>query len=627
MEKIDQATPDIEQENIDRLCELFPSVATEVRDEDGNVQKTVDFDALRQMLGDVAEGQRERYQFTWPGKRDAKAEAYKPIDKTMRPEKGKSVDWDTTQNLYIEGDNLEALKLLRNTYAGKVKLIYIDPPYNTGHDFVYDDNFSKAKADYDSESGDYDEEGGRLVENLESNGRFHSSWCSMIYPRLLLARDMLSRDGVIFISIDDNEDANLRKICDEVFGATNFVAQIVWQKRTSPDARINLGPAHDYILVYAKVLDECKATLHKIPLSGDRVSQYTNPDDDPRGPWASTDITGQTGHATSSQFYEIATPSGVKMRPPQGRCWALAEDTFNKLVADGRIWFGPDGASRPRQKKYLSESDGGNVWTWWTNGEVGHNQEAMKELKVLFPEGAPFDTPKPVRLISRILDVVSDSDSIVMDFFSGSATTAEAIMRKNMKDDGKRRFILVQVPEAASGQWHDLCQIGEERIRRVGAKVREEVEESNRQLKLGEDPKKVPDIGFRVLKIDSSNFGDTYAVPQQYSQENLSLFQDNLKDDRSELDLLFQVLPAFRIPYSAPIAEFEVCGKHAFNVNGGQLIACFDTDVSTDCIEAIAKMRPLYAVLRDASLVDDATAANFEELFKTYSPDTVRKVI
>lgn len=680
MEKIDQVTPNIEQENIDRLCTLFPSVATEVRDEDGNVQKSIDFDALRQMLGDVAEGQRERYQFTWPGKRDAKAEAYRPIDKTMRPEKEKSVNWDTTQNLYIEGDNLEALKLLRNTYAGRVKLIYIDPPYNTGHDFVYDDDFSKTKAEYDSVSADYDEEGGRLVENLESNGRFHSDWCLMIYPRLLLARDLLSDDGAIFISIDDSENANLRKICDEVFGSVSFVGDIAWQRTYSPRNDSKGIPAEiEHIVVYAKTAGWIP---NRLPRTTEMDAAYKNPDNDVE-PWASADLFAPGAPTHQGMVYAVQHPfTGDLIYPPAGRCWTYEQQQILSLMNEWapyqlreindeeeraricgvskddvrqnvaavmlavskeeaaamaskryrqghwpKLYFTSGGKGGVRRKTYLSSLDGKMPTNFWPYSEVGHTDEAKKQLKTLFNGAAPFETPKPVRLLDHILTVASDPDSLVLDFFSGSATTAEAVMRKNVEDSGSRRYIMVQLPEEVSGQWHDLCQVGEERIRRAGAKIKTEVEESNRQLKLGESPKELPDIGFRVLRIDSSNFGDTYAVPQQYSQENLSLFQDNLKDDRSALDLLSQVLPAFRIPYSAPIEEFEVCGKHAFNVNDGQLIACFDTDVSTDCIETIAKMRPLYAVLRDASLVDDATAANFEELFKTYSPDTVRKVI
>lgn len=362
IEKIHGITPDLTRENVDRLLALFPDVATEITDpKTGRTERAVDFDALKERLGDVAEGNRERYQFTWPGKREAKRLAREPIAKTLRPIKERSKDWDTTQNLYIEGDNLDALKLLRENYAGKVKLIYIDPPYNTGHDFVYDDDFSQTQDEFNAESGEYNENGGRLVANTESNGRFHSDWCSMIYPRLLLARDLLTQDGAIFISIDDNENKNLRNICDSIFGVQNFCAQIVWQKRTSPDARINLGAAHDYIVVYAKNLLFFKGKMHKLTLSDDRKSQYKNPDNDPRGPWASVDITGQVGHATSSQFYKIKTPSGAILNPPQGRCWALSESTFQDLVKDKRIWFGFNGSSRPRQKKFLSETEGGNT--------------------------------------------------------------------------------------------------------------------------------------------------------------------------------------------------------------------------------------------------------------------------
>lgn len=577
----------------------------------------------------MAEGGRERYQFTWPGKREAKAEARRPTRKTMRPCPEKSVDWDTTQNLYIEGDNLEALKIMRETYAGRVKLIYIDPPYNTGHDFVYDDDFAQTRENYETGSGDYDEEGGRLVANPESNGRFHSDWCSMMYPRLLLARDLLTDDGAIFISIDDNEDKNLRSLCDEVFGEANFVAQIVWQKRTSPDARLNLGAAHDYIVAYSKNLESLKDSLHKLPLSDERKSQYKNPDDDPRGLWASVDITGQTGHATSSQFYAITTPGGEVMTPPEGRCWALSEATFNSLVADNRIWFGENGSSRPRQKKYLVESEGGNAWTWWPNSEVGHTQEAMKELKSLFEGKSPFDTPKPTRLLGRILDLASNKDSLVLDFFSGSATTAEAVMRKNAEEGGSRRFVLVQLPEKVSGDWGDLCNVGEERIRRAGAKIRAEVEEANRQLELGVEPKPVPDLGFRVLCVGDSCLQDEYAAPVDYDQAQLDLFANNLAEGTGPLDLLFQVLPAFRIPYSAKITERELGGKACLEVINGddRLIACFDEDVDAVALEAIAREKPRYAVFRDASFANDAAVSNLEEIFKTFSPDTIRKVI
>lgn len=627
MNKIEMATMDGTAENRGKLAELFPQVVTEVENGDGALEHAVDFDALRDLLGDVAEKQRERYQFTWPGKREAKAEARRPIYKTMIPEPSKSKDWDKTKNLYIEGDNLDALKILKETYAGKVKLIYIDPPYNTGHDFVYDDDFTKTRGEYDSESGEYDEEGGRLVANTEGNGRFHSDWCSMMYPRLLLARDLLSVDGAIFISIDDNEDRNLRNLCDEVFGGQNFTAQIVWQKRTSPDARLNLGAAQDYIAVYAKSLEQFKESLHKLPLSDERTSQYKNPDNDVRGPWASVDITGQTGHATSNQFYEITTPSGIVMTPPQGRCWALSKASFDSLVSDNRIWFGENGSSRPRQKKFLSESDGGNVWTWWPNSEVGHTQEALKELKALFKEGVPFDTPKPTRLIKRILDLASDKNSLVFDFFSGSATTAQAVMGKNAEDGGNRRFVLVQIPEETSGQLSTLTEVGEERIRRAGEKIAADIDKENKQLELGAEPKPYPDLGFRVLRIDSSNFKDFYLTPDETAQESLFDFADNVKEERSDLDLLFEVLPKLGIPYSAKIEERMLAGRKVFFVDGDKLAACFDAKVGSDTIEEMAKAKPWYAVIRDSSMADDATHANYEELFRTYSPDTVPQVI
>lgn len=634
MDKIERQTADLTAENVERLGELFPNVMTEVREPDGTLRHVVDFDALREQLGDVAEGPRERYQFTWPGKREARAEARRPCTKTLRPQPEKSKDWDATENLYIEGDNLEALKLLRNTYAGKVKMIYIDPPYNTGHDFIYDDDFAQSREDYDAQSGDYDEEGGRLVANPESNGRFHSDWCSMMYPRLLLARDLLSSDGAIFISMDDSEITNLRSIGAEVFGDGNLFAQIIWQKRTSPDARRNLNAAHDYILVLAKTADALKASLHKIELSDERKAEYKNPDNDPRGPWASVDITGQTGHATASQFYEITTPNGTKMTPPRGRCWALSKATFNKLREEGRIWFGEDGGSRPRQKKYLSESEGGNAWTWWPNTEVGHNQEASKELVELLGSSDIFQNPKPTRLLNRVLKLSSNSNSTILDFFSGSASTAHAVMKLNAEDGGNRKFIMVQLPEvcdekseAAKAGYHTICEIGEERIRRAGEKIREEVEATNAQLKLGEEPKKVPDIGFRVLKIDSSNFEDVYATPEDTRQDALFDLADNLKPDRTAADLLFEALPSFQIPFSAKIERVDVAGFSAFDVDEGALIACFDTGITNDAITAMAKHEPSYCVVRDASFADAAAAANFEQIFKTISPATLCKVI
>lgn len=680
MERIEQATPDTMQENIERLVELFPSVATEVLDSEGSPQKAIDFDALRELLGDVAEGQRERYQFTWPGKREAKALARTPCDKTMRPERDRSVNWDTTENLYIEGDNLEALKLMRETYAGKIKLIYIDPPYNTGHDFIYDDDFAQTRTEYDATSGDFDEQGGRLVANLEGNGRFHSDWCSMMYPRLLLARDLLSSDGAIFISIDDNESKNLRAICDEVFGAGCFVGDVAWQRTYSPRNDSKGIPSEvEHLLVYSKMPDWVPGRL---PRTEEMNAGYASPDGDPRL-WASDNPAAADAVAHQGMVYGVQHPfTGEMMYPPSSSHWRTGQPAFLEImnewapyelrdihdeekraeicgVSEGQVrkgvqsivlsipiteareiakarfergnwpqlYFTSGGRGGIRKKRYLDVSAGRVATNLWPYSEVGHTDEAKKGLKALFDGNAPFDTPKPVRLMNRILTIASDPDSLVLDFFSGSASMAHAALEKNAEDGGDRRFILVQIPEETTGEFTNLCEIGEERIRRAGGKVVADVKDANRQLKLGEQPKPVPDIGFRVLRIDSSNFRDTYSEPGNQNQATLYDYIDNLKDDRTPEDLLFQVLPTFRIPYSARIEEYEIDGVKCFNVNDGQLIACFDTEVGTNVIEKIAQERPIYAVFRDASLADDSAAANFEELFKTYSPDTIRRVI
>ena len=681
MEKIGRETPDLTQENIAKIASLFPDAVTEAADEDGNVRLAVDFDALRSDLsGEVVEGPRERYQFTWPGKREAKLEARRPTRKTMRPCPEKSVDWDATQNLYIEGDNLEALKIMRETYAGRVKLIYIDPPYNTGHDFVYDDDFSKTKAEYDAESGDYDEEGGRLVANLESNGRFHSDWCSMMYPRLLLARDMLSDDGAIFISIDDNESKNLRAICDEVFGDSCFVGDIAWQKTYSPRNDSKGIPAEvEHVLAYSKFPEWIPGRL---PRTAEMDDRYSSPDGDPR-PWSSGDAAAPGAATHQGMVYAIQHPiTGELLYPPNGRHrpfggysmleimngWAEYEfrnihdeakraeicgvaeaevrkdvealvlknpcketfDAAQRRYDEGnwpRLYFTSGGRGGMRLKRYLDAMDGLMPTNLWPYSEVGHTDEAKKHLKKLFDGSAPFDTPKPVRLIDRILTIASDKDSVVFDFFSGSATTAEAVMSKNVEDGGQRRFVLVQLPEEVSGSWGNLCNVGEERIRRAGARIAAEAEEASRQPELGADPRPVLDVGFRVLRVGEPCIKDERATPAEYDQARLDLFADNAEEGAKPLDLLFQVLPAFRIPYSARVVERELGGRACLDVNDGQLIACFDADVDTEALEAIARERPLYAVFRDASFTNDAAVANLEELFKTFSPDTVRKVI
>ena len=644
MEKMKFETPDITQMNIEKIAALFPNCITEKKDDSGKITKAVNFDTLKQILGDsIADGD-ESYEFTWVGKRDAMVEAAKPIRKTLRPCVEESVNFDTTENLYIEGDNLEALKLLQEGYLGKVKMIYIDPPYNTGNDFIYKDDFRMDSKKYDEESGAVDDEGNRMVQNSDSNGRFHSDWCSMIYSRLLLARNLLTDDGVIFISIDDNEQANLKKICDEVFGESNYYAQIVWQKRTSPDARFNLGAAHDYITVVARQFGVLKETLRKLPLSEERCSQYKNPDNDPRGPWASVDITGQTGHATGSQFYKIITPGGKEMFPPTGRCWALAQSTFDSLCKDNRIWFGDDGNSRPRQKKFLSEGDGANVWTWWTNNEVGHNQEGAKDVKSLFGSGDLFSNPKPIRLINRILQLASNEDALILDFFSGSATTAHAVMQLNAEDGGHRKFILVQLPEkcdesseAAKAGYKNICEIGKERIRRAGAKILAEKQAEQQKSSekndlfdaqnVSDNNAKTLDIGFRVLKIDDSNMKDVYYSAGEVSQQNLLDQISNIKEDRTDMDLLFGCLVDWGVSLSLPINTETIEGVTIHNVNDGDLIASFSENIPETAIRQIAAKKPLRVVFRDSSFRDAPSKINVTEIFKTLSPNTTVKVI
>ena len=682
MEKISQKTPDLTQENIAKIAALFPDVVTEATDADGSVRLAIDFDALRDDLsGEVVDGPRERYQFTWPGKRQAKLEARRPTRKTMRPCPEKSKDWDTTENLYIEGDNLEALKIMRETYAGEVKLIYIDPPYNTGHDdFVYDDDFSQTRAEYDAQSGDYNEEGGRLVTNLESNGRFHSDWCSMMYPRLTLARDLLSDDGAIFISIDDNESKNLRAICDEVFGASCFVGDIAWQRTYAPRNDSKGIPAEiEHILVYSKGVSWIPGRL---PRTEEMNSKYGSPDGDPR-PWRTDNASAPGAVTHQGMVYAIQHPlTGELLYPPRGRHRPLGGYSMLSLMSEWaeyewrdihdeeiraeicgietdevrkgvmalmlkepteetyrqarqryeqgcwpQLYFTSGGTGGMAVKRYLDAVEGKMPTNLWLHSDAGHTDEAKKQLKSLFDGSAPFDTPKPVRLLDRILTIASDKDSIVLDFFSGSATTAEAVMRKNAEDSGSRRFILVQLPAEAPGGWGNLCNVGEERIRRAGEKVRAEIDKDNEQLELGTEPKPVPNIGFRVLRVDDSCLRDEYVSPAEYEQTELDLFTDNAAEGATPLDLLFQVLPAFRIEYSAKIVEREIGGKACFDVNDGQLIACFDEAVSTEALEAIAREKPIYAVFRDSSFASDADVANLDEFFKTFSPETIRKVI
>ncbi len=626
-------TQDIADENFRKLAELFPHAVTETMDENGEVVRAIDKDILMQEISaTVVDGPEERYQFTWPDKRKAIRLASTPIAATLRPCREESVDFDKTENLYIEGDNLDVLKLLRETYLGKVKMIYIDPPYNTGNDFVYNDDFSVGSDEWVVSSGDYDEQRNRLVQNTDSNGRFHTDWLNMIYPRLRLAKDLLSDDGVIFISIDDHEVENLRKTCDEVFGSKNFLAQIIWERAYSP---INLmkhfSTSHDYILVYAKNADI--AECHGIARSQEANDRYDNPDNDPRGVWKPSDLS--VGPAVQQNIYPIKTPSGRIVEPPAGRSWSLSAKAFAERLQDNRIWFGPDGNSVPSMKRFLSElrKNGITPMTIWKYAEVDHSQGATQKLAQLFDGGKLFDYPKPVDLIKRCLELYSDQDCIVIDFFSGSATTAHAVMQLNAENSEKRKFIMVQLPEALNentavgrsgiqfcsecGFANNICSLGKERIRRAGKKIKEENPLTTQNL----------DTGFRVLKLDSTNMEEVYYNPAETSQDDLLNRISNIKADRTPEDLLFQVMLELGVLLSSKIEETAIGGKKVFNVADNFLIACFDDNVTDETVTAIAKKKPVYAVLRDSSFATDSVAANFEQIFATYSPDTVRRIL
>lgn len=623
MEHLNMQSMDKVAANVAKIRELFPNCVTERINNEGKLEHAIDFDMLKQELSDhVVDGLQERYQFTWPDKRKAILAANAPINKTLRPCREESVDFDNTENLYIEGDNLEVLKLLQETYLGKVKMIYIDPPYNTGNDFVYNDDFKQSSDEYVENSGQLDDEGNRLVANTESNGRFHTDWLNMIYPRLKLAKDLLSEDGVIFISIDDNEAYNLRKVCDEIFGEENFLAQIIWERAFAPvNLKKHFSPSHDYIICYANNIDNCVCNGLKRDDSSN--SRYANPDNDPRGVWTSGDLS--VGPAVTEKIYEIITPSGRSVYPPSGYCWRLDKNTFFEYVKDKRIWFGENGDNVPRIKRFLSEvKQGITPMTIWRFKEVGSSQDASRNLKKLFDDKAFFEYPKSVPLIERCIQLYSNKKSLILDFFSGSATTAHAVMQLNAEDGGKRKFIMVQLPEvcaenseAYKAGYKNICEIGKERIRRAGKKIKEENPLTTQDL----------DIGFRVLKCDSSNMEDVYFTPKEYMDKQQSLFVDNIKKDRSDEDLLFDAMLKLDTPLSSKIEKISIAGKTVYNVAQGHLIACFDKNVTDEVITAIAKEMPSYFVMRDSSQADDSVAINFEQIFNTYSPQTVRRVL
>ena len=600
--------------NLEALYQIAPSCFTEEKDEaTGEIKRVVNFETLRQLLGgDAVDGDEEMYQFTWPGKRAARYEAAEPIDDTLRPVPADSVDWDTTENLYIEGDNLRVLKLLQRGYMGKVKMIYIDPPYNTGNDFVYHDDFAHSAEEEDLAAGNIDEEGYRYRRNLDSNGRFHSDWCSMMYSRLLVAHSLLKEDGVIFISIDDNEVHNLRKICDEVFGEKNFLAQVIWERAYAP---INLmkhfSPSHDYIVCYAKDVD--LAICNGIPRSSEADARYSNPDNDPRGVWQSDNLS--VGPAIEANIYPITTPSGRVVEPPAGRSWRLSANAFAERLRQNRIWFGSDGNGVPRMKRFLSElrKTGVTPMTIWKYEEVGHSQDATKALAGIFDGKKYFDYPKPVDLIKRCISLYSSPDSLILDFFSGSATTAHAVMQLNAEDGGKRKYICVQLPEetpegseARKAGYATIPEIAKERIRRAGKKIKEESPLTTQDL----------DTGFRVFRIDSGNYKDVTMQPNEYDQQMLDLFVDNIKADRTDLDLLFGAMLAWGVQLSLSMTTEEVDGCKIYAVDGNGLVACFAENISENVVQAMAAKQPLRVLFRDSCFDEDKTKINIFERFK-----------
>ena len=597
--------------NVAKIRELFPNCVTERINNEGKLEHAIDFDMLKQELSDhVVDGLQERYQFTWPDKRKAILAANAPINKTLRPCREESVDFDNTENLYIEGDNLEVLKLLQETYLGKVKMIYIDPPYNTGNDFVYEDDFKQSADEYIGNSGQLDEEGNRLVANTESNGRFHTDWLNMIYPRLKLAKDLLSNDGVIFISIGDDEESNLIKCCNEIFGESNFIASICHKHRASVSNDRIISENHNHLLFYCKNIVSVFRN-HKL-IGEDPVLEGFNLEDE-KGKYKLTPVDGPGGAKKGNPHYNFLGVTGY---------WRYSKETMQKKYDEGLIVRTTNGL---QQKYYLNQTSKSRktVTTWWDDDFL--TSSATKMLINLMGDKT-FDNPKNINLIIRCLKMIVkfDSDSLILDFFSGSATTAHAVMQLNAEDGGKRKFIMVQLPEvcaenseAYKAGYKNICEIGKERIRRAGQKIKEENPLTTQDL----------DIGFRVLKCDSSNMEDVYFTPKEYMDKQQSLFVDNIKKDRNDEDLLFDAMLKLDTPLSSKIEKITIAGKTVYNVAQGHLMACFDKNVTDEVITAIAKEMPSYFVMRDSSQADDSVAINFEQIFNTYSPQTVRRVL
>ena len=625
MNKMKFESPDMVAENIDRIAALFPNCITEMLDEEHSTpekrvyKRAVNFELLKQMLSpDVIDGD-EAYEFTWVGKKAAIVEANKPIRKTLRPCMAESKDWDTTENLYIEGDNLEVLKLLQESYLGKVKMIYIDPPYNTGHDFVYPDSFVMDTDVYDSASGYFDEDGNINYSRVNENGRprYHSDWCSLIYSRLILSRNLLCENGVIFISIDENEVHNMRKICDEVFGEANFISQLGWQKVYSPKNQARyFSNDYEFVLCYCKNISTF--SIGELPRTEAMNARYKNPDNDPRGDWKPGDCVGNG--VRKNGYYDVTGPTGKVFNVPEGKHWVYAPDTMSRLIAENRIWWGKDGNSFPAVKQFLADVGGRKASSLLMYEDYGHTDMAKKDLIKLFPDlvKVPFDTPKPVKLIKMLATLGTEDGDIVLDFFAGSATTAQSIFELNAEKGTNRRFVLVQLPEplldndeANEKGLITISDVAKERIRRAGDKIKSESPLTTQDL----------DIGFRVLKLDDSNLKDVYYAPDDYDQGMLAGLESNIKDARTDLDLLFGGLIDWGLPLSLPYKSEIIDGCTVHTYNDGDLIACFDANIPESVVKEIAKRKPLRAVFRDSGFASSPEKINVFEIFKLYMPE------
>ncbi|MBC8417049.1 MAG: site-specific DNA-methyltransferase [Desulfobacterales bacterium] len=616
------ASLDVVGENIQALKQILPDAFTEDK---------IDFDALRQLLGDAVDEGEGKYGLNWHGKKKARQIALTPSTGTLRPCPEESVDWDTTQNLFIEGDNLEVLKLLQKSYANKVKMIYIDPPYNTGNEFIYPDKFQDNLDTYLRYTGQKGEEGFKTSSNTESSGRYHTNWLNMIYPRLKLGRNLLRDDGVIFISIDDNEDANMKKICDEIFGEENFCAKFVWQKKYSRDNRPLIGTTHEYILMYAKNIASFSETRNLLPPSEESLKVYRNPNNDPRGRWRPIPLTAQAGHATPSQFYEITTPTGAKHNPPEGRCWSVTKERFEELLKEGKIYFGKDGSSQPNLIRYIDEVKGFVPWTWLPSSDVGHTDSAMKEFYSILSKEAAFETPKPTTLLTHFLRIATKKDDYILDFFAGTGSMAHSTIGLNSEDAGSRKFIMVQLPElcdekssAFKAGYRTIADIGKERIRRAGAKIKEE------------NPDHDGDLGFKVFRLDSSNIR-VWTPDRNDLEGTLYEHTEHLVPGRSEEDVLYELLLKRGVDLTVPIESKEISGKTVYSIGYGVLFACLNTTINRDEVEELAQgiaawhkeLSPAsdtQVVFRDSAFADDVAKTNMTAILEQNGIKHVRSL-